>query len=76
MATSKFVGIILGTYRLLDNLKREAVAAIVDLGHHRWLRLKALNGKPADNVTRPSLEFKCQAGAQAVSVNVLNRLAY
>ncbi|MGO9847941.1 MAG: hypothetical protein ACLPKT_15495 [Methylocella sp.] len=53
MATSKFVGIILGTYRLLDNLKREAVAAIVDLGHHRWLRLKAQNGKPADNVTRP-----------------------
>jgi hypothetical protein len=26
--------------RLLENLGREAVAAIADLGHHRWLRLK------------------------------------
>src|SRR5580693_6089438 len=32
--------------RLLDNRGREAVAAIADLGHHRWLRLKSLNGKP------------------------------
>jgi hypothetical protein len=39
--------------RLLDNLGREAVAAIADLGHHRWLRLKPRNGKPTDNVTRP-----------------------
>src|SRR5580704_13273775 len=39
--------------RLLDNLGREAVAAITDLGHHRWLRLKSLNGKPAHDVTRP-----------------------
>jgi hypothetical protein len=30
------------------------VAAIVDLGHHRWLRLKARNGKPANSVTRPA----------------------
>ena len=37
---------------LLDDLGREAVAAIADLGHHRWLRLKSLNGKPTDNVTR------------------------
>ena len=40
--------------RLLDNLGREPVAAIADLGHHRWLRLKSRNGKPADNVTWPS----------------------
>ncbi len=26
--------------RLLDDLGREAVAAIADLGHHRWLRPK------------------------------------
>src|SRR5882724_1224065 len=39
--------------RLLDNLGREAVAAIVDLCHHRWLRLKSRNGKPTDNVTKP-----------------------
>jgi hypothetical protein len=25
---------------LLDDFGREAVAAIADLGHHRWLRLK------------------------------------
>ena len=30
--------------RLLDNLRREAVAAIADLSHHQ---LKSLNGKPA-----------------------------
>ena len=30
--------------RLLDNLGREAVAAIINLGHHRWLRLKSRNG--------------------------------
>jgi hypothetical protein len=24
----------------LDDFGREAVAAIADLGHHRWLRLK------------------------------------
>src|SRR5208282_5373243 len=38
--------------RLLDDFGREAVAAIADFGHHRWLRLKSLNGKPTDNVTR------------------------
>src|ERR1700730_10810620 len=43
--------------RLLDNLGREAVAAIADLGHHRWLRLKSLNGKPAHDVTRPADAF-------------------
>jgi hypothetical protein len=26
--------------RLLDNLGREAVAVMTDVGHHRWLRLK------------------------------------
>jgi hypothetical protein len=42
----------------LDNLGREAVAAIADLGHHRWLRLKSLNGKPAHHdVTRPFIAF-------------------
>ena len=40
--------------RLLDDFGREAVAAIADLGHHRWLRLKSLNGKPTNNVTRPA----------------------
>src|SRR5450759_1980166 len=38
--------------RLLDNLGREAVAAIVDLGHHRWLRLKTRHGNPDHNETR------------------------
>jgi hypothetical protein len=42
---------------LLDNLGREAVAAIADLDHHRWLRLMVIDGKPADNVTRPSPAF-------------------
>ena len=41
------------SWDLLDNLGREAVAAIADLGHHQWLRLKSLNGKPTNNVTRP-----------------------
>src|SRR5450631_4271742 len=36
--------------RLLDNLGREPVAAIADLGHHRWLRLKSRNGKPNGDV--------------------------
>ena len=40
--------------RLLDDFGREAVAAIADLGHHQWLRLKSLNGKPTNNVTRPA----------------------
>jgi hypothetical protein len=39
--------------RLLDDLGREAVATIADLGHHRWLHLKSLNGKPTGDVTRP-----------------------
>ena len=39
--------------RLLDNLGREAVAAIADLGHHRWLRLKVTDGKPNGDVTMP-----------------------
>jgi hypothetical protein len=30
--------------RQLDNLGREAVATIADLGHQRWLRLKSRNG--------------------------------
>jgi hypothetical protein len=41
------------SWDLLDNLGRKAVAAIADLGHHRWLSLKSLSGKPANNVTRP-----------------------
>src|ERR1035437_3957426 len=40
--------------RLLDNLGREAVAAIVDLGHHRWLRLKVTDCKSNGDVTMPS----------------------
>src|SRR3984893_12713501 len=40
--------------RLLDDFGREAVAAIADLGHHRWLRLKVTDGKPAGDVTMPA----------------------
>ena len=39
--------------RLLDDFGREAVAAIADLGHHRWLRLKVIVGKPNGDVTMP-----------------------
>src|ERR1019366_2723590 len=39
--------------RLLDDFGREAVAAIADLGHHRWLRLKVTDGKPNGDVTMP-----------------------
>src|ERR1019366_772450 len=39
---------------LLDDFGREAVAAIGDLGHHRWLRLKVTDGKPNGDVTMPS----------------------
>ncbi len=42
--------------RLLDDLGREAVAAIADLGHHRWLRLKVTDGKPNGDVTMPPEE--------------------
>src|ERR1039457_3088406 len=38
---------------LLDDFGREAVAAIGDLGHHRWLRLKVTDGKPNGDVTMP-----------------------
>jgi hypothetical protein len=37
--------------RLLDDFGREAVAAIADLGHRRWLRLKVTDGKPNGDVT-------------------------
>ena len=37
----------------MDNLGREAVAAIAELGHHRWLQLNVTDGKPNDDVTRP-----------------------
>jgi len=37
----------------LDDFGREAVAAIADLGHHRWLRLKVTDGKPNGDVTMP-----------------------
>ena len=40
--------------RLLDDFGREVVAAIADLGHHRWLRLKVIDGKPNGDVTIPS----------------------
>jgi amino acid transporter len=40
--------------RLLDDFGREAVAAIADLSHPRWLRLKSLNGKPTGDVTMPA----------------------
>jgi hypothetical protein len=36
--------------RLLDHLGRKAVAAIADLGHHRWLRLNVTDGKPNGDV--------------------------
>jgi hypothetical protein len=53
--------------RLLDDFGREAVAAIADLAYHRWLRLKSLNGKPTDNVTRPpELLFRPDAVRNAV----------
>ena len=39
--------------RLLDDFGREALAAIADLGHHRWLRLKPMNGKRPRDVTMP-----------------------
>ena len=39
---------------LLDDFGREAVAAIADLGHHRWLRLKVTDGKPNGDVTMPA----------------------
>jgi hypothetical protein len=42
--------------RLLDNLGREAIAAIAELGHHQWLRLKVADAKPNDDVTRPTGE--------------------
>jgi hypothetical protein len=40
--------------RLLDDFGREAVAAVADLGHHRWLRLKVIDSKTAGDVTMPS----------------------
>src|SRR5580692_9041725 len=43
--------------RLLDDFGREAVAAIADLGHHRWLRLKVTDSKPNGDVTMPSRSF-------------------
>src|SRR5208337_3106954 len=64
--------------RLLDNLGREAVAAIDDLGHHRWLRLKARNGKPADNVTRspsaqPARRFLSRSHSNSAISMISNR---
>jgi hypothetical protein len=40
--------------RLLDDFRREAVAAIADLGRHRRLRLKVTDGKPNGDVTMPA----------------------
>jgi hypothetical protein len=37
----------------LDDFGREAVAAIADLGHRLWLRLKVTDGKPNGDVTIP-----------------------
>jgi hypothetical protein len=39
--------------RLLDDFGREPVAAIADLGHHRWLQLKVADGKPDTDVMMP-----------------------
>jgi hypothetical protein len=39
---------------LLDYFVREAMAATANLGHHRWLWLKVINGKPNGVVTTPS----------------------
>lgn len=38
--------------RPLHDLGRKAVAAKADLGHHRWLRLKSLDGEPTLDATR------------------------
>jgi hypothetical protein len=40
--------------RLLDDFGRESMAATANLGHHRWLWLKVINGKPNGEVTMPS----------------------
>ena len=40
--------------RLLDDFGREAVAAIADIGHYRWLRLRVTDGKPNGDVTMPA----------------------
>src|ERR1700682_2506343 len=45
----------LSHYRTVDT-------AGADLGHHRWLRLKSLNGKSTDNLTRPHAEKYRDAG--------------
>src|SRR5271157_2816399 len=51
--------------RLLDDFGREAVAAIADLRHHRWLRPKVTDGKPNGDVTMPLAalvdERKCES---------------
>src|ERR1700730_12934420 len=39
--------------RPLDDFQREAVAAVADLSHHRWSRLKVTDGKPNGHVTMP-----------------------
>src|ERR1019366_1504206 len=51
--------------RLLDDFGREAVAAIADLGHHRWLRLKVTDGKPNGDVTMPETVLMGRIRAQA-----------
>jgi hypothetical protein len=37
----------------LDDFGREAVAAIADLDHRLWLRMKVTDGKPNGDVTMP-----------------------
>src|ERR1700730_14960094 len=58
--------------RLLDDFGREAVAAIAELGHHRWLRLKVTDGKPAGDVTMP---FRLLAGTKIPNRNGAMRLS-
>jgi hypothetical protein len=49
--------------RLLDDFGREAVAAIADPGHHRWLRLNVIDGKPNGDVTMPTFAWGILVGS-------------
>src|SRR5580692_3575944 len=59
---------------LLDDFGREAVAAIADLGHHRWLRLKVTDSKPNGDVTMPVMTL-IERGGKARSFHVKNATA-
>jgi hypothetical protein len=61
--------------RLLDDFGREAVAAIADLGHHRWLWLKVTDGKPNGDVTMPRIDVLINnAGAMFSSCQLTCRV--